>query len=76
VFFFKVKVTWADCFIYLHKPFFFNHGRILFKLVCSLCVAIAGSSCVVRTVVSSAKVAVVLSAAVGMSAVELATYTF
>jgi hypothetical protein len=67
-FFFKVKVTWTDCFIYLHTPFF-KHSCILFRFVCSLCVAIAGFSRVVRTAASSAKVAVVLSAVVGKSAV-------
>jgi len=69
VFFFRVKVTWTyfvSC-AFIHH--FFNHNWILFKCICSLCVAIAGSSCVVRTAVSSAKVAVVLSAVVGKSAV-------
>jgi len=52
----------------LHTPFF-NQNWILFKCVCSLCVATAGSSCIVLTAVSSAQVAVVLSAVVGESAV-------
>jgi len=59
VFFFKVKVTWTYFGSFTFINHFFNHSWILFKLVCSLCVAIAGSSCVVRTAVSSAKTAVV-----------------
>ena len=35
-----------------------------------MCVAIAGSSCVVRTAVSSAKLAAVLSAVVGNSSIK------
>ena len=61
MFFFKVKVTWTDFVSFTFIRHFLNHILVLFKLVCSLCVAIAGSSCVVRTAVSSAKVAAVLS---------------
>jgi len=69
VFFFRVKVTWTDFVSFAFIRHFFDHNWILFKCVCSLRVAVAGSSCVIRTAVSSAKVAVVLSAVVGKSAV-------
>jgi hypothetical protein len=61
VFFFKVKVTWADFVSFTFISHFFNHSWILFRLVCIMCVTIVGSSCVVSTTVSSAKLAVVLS---------------
>jgi hypothetical protein len=67
VLFFKVNVTWADFVAFTFTRHFSNHGYILFKLVRRLCVAIAGSSCVVRT----ENVAVVLSAVVGKSAVRI-----
>ena len=60
MFFFKVKVTWTDFVSFTLIRHFSNHSWILFKFVGSLFVAIAGSSCVVRTAVSSSKVAVVL----------------
>ena len=66
---FRVKVTWTDFVSFAFIRHYFNHNWILFKCICSLCVAMAGSSCVVSTAVSSAKVAVVLSAFVGKSAV-------
>ena len=69
MFFFRVKVTWTDLISFAFIHHFFNYNWILFKCVCSLCVAIAGSLCVVRMAVSSAKVAVVLSAIVGKSPV-------
>ena len=69
MFFFRVKVTWTDFVSFAFIRHFFNQNWILFKCVCGLCVAVAGSSCIVRTAVSSAKVAVVLSAVVGKSAV-------
>jgi len=69
LFFFKVKVTWTDFVSFTFKCYFFSHSWILFILFRSLCVIIAGSSCVVRTAVSSAKIAVVLQAVVGRSAV-------
>jgi hypothetical protein len=69
VFFFKVKVTCTYFVSFTFVRHFFNHCWILFKLFCSMCVAIAGFSCVVRTAMSSAKVAGVLSAVVGKSAV-------
>ena len=48
----------------------FNHDWILFRCICSLCAAIVvGSSWTVRIAVSSAKVAVVLFARVGRSAI-------
>jgi len=65
VFFFKLKVTWTDFVSFTFICHFFNHSWILFKLFCSLCVAIAVSSCVVRTALSSAKLAAGLSAIVG-----------
>jgi len=68
VLFFKIKVTWTDFVSFASIRHFFNQNWILFKCVCSLCVAIAGSSCIVRTAVSSAKVAVVLSAVLSKSA--------
>ena len=46
-----------------------NHDCILFRCICSLCAAIVGSSWTVRVAVSSTKVAVVLFARVGRSAV-------
>jgi hypothetical protein len=49
VFFFKLKVTWIDFVSFTLIRHFFSHSWILFKLVCSLRVAIAGFSCVVRT---------------------------
>jgi hypothetical protein len=54
VFFFKVKVTWTDFVSLTFICHSFNHSWISFKLVCSLRVAISGSSCVVRTAVSPA----------------------
>jgi hypothetical protein len=65
VFFFRVKATWTDFVSFNFIRHFFNHNWILFKCICSLCVGIAGSSCVFRMAVSSTKVAVVLSAVVG-----------
>ena len=67
--FIRVKITWTDFVSFAFIRHFFNQNWISFKCVCSLCVAIAGSSCIVRTAVSSAKMAVVLSALVGKSAV-------
>ena len=69
MFFFKVKVTWTDLVSFAFIRNFFSHSWILFKLVCSLCVAITGSSCVAKTAVSPVKVAVMLLAVVGRSAV-------
>ena len=69
MFFFRLKLTWADFVSFAFMRHFFNHNWILSKCVCSLRVAIAGSSCVVMTAVSFAKVAVVLSAVVDKSAV-------
>jgi len=65
---FKVKVTWTD-FVSLA---FIRHFLAIIEFrvsVIAICVAIAGFSCAVRTTVSSAKVAVVLSAVVGRPAV-------
>ena len=72
VFFLRVKVTWTDFVSFAFIRHFFNHNWILFKCtrICSMCVAVAGSSWVVRTAVSSGKLAVVLSAVVGKSAVS------
>jgi hypothetical protein len=77
VFLLGVKVTWTDfvSFAFMRHPF--NNNWILFKCVWSLCYAMAGSpcvvrtavSCVARTTVSSAKLAVELPAVVGKSAV-------
>ena len=69
MFFFKVKLTWTDFVSFAFICHIFSHSWILFKLVCSLCVAIAGSSCVAKTAVSSVKVAVMLSTVVGRLAV-------
>jgi hypothetical protein len=69
VFFLRVNVTWTDFVSFAFIRHFFNRDWILFKCICSQCVAIAGYSCVVRMAVSFAKVAVVLSAVVGKSAV-------
>jgi hypothetical protein len=69
VFLLRVKVTWTDFVSFTFMRHCFNHNWILFKCVWSLCDAMAGSSCVARTAVSSAKVAVELSAVVGKSAV-------
>ena len=63
------KVTWADFVSFAFICHFFSHSWILFKLVCSLCVAITESSCVAKTALSPAKVAVTVSAVVGRSAV-------
>ena len=64
VLFFRVKVIWTDFVSFAFTRHFFSHNWILFKCICSLCSAIAGCSCIVRTAVSSAKVAVMLSAVV------------
>ena len=64
-----VKVTWIDFVSFAFIRHFFIHNWLLFKCICSLCVATAGSSCVIRTAVSSTKVAAVLSVVVGKSAV-------
>ena len=53
MFFFRVKVTWTDIVSFAFIRHFFNHNWISFKCVCSLRVAVAGSSCVVRKAVSS-----------------------
>jgi hypothetical protein len=66
--FFRVKIIWTDFVSFAFIRHFFNHNWILFKCSCRMCVAIAGSSCVVRAAVSSTKLAVVLSAVVGKSA--------
>ena len=69
VLFFRVKVSWTNFVSFAFTRHFFSHSLILFICVCSLCSAIAGSLCIVRTAVSSAKVEVMLSAVVGKSAV-------
>ena len=71
MFFFRVKVTWTDFVSFAFTRHFFNHNWILFRCVCSVRVVSARSSCVVKTAVSSVKVAVVLSAIVGKSAVKV-----
>jgi hypothetical protein len=65
----RVKVTWADFVSFAFMRHRFSHNWILFRCVWSLCDAMAGSPCVARTAVSSAKLAVQLSVAVGKSAV-------
>jgi hypothetical protein len=57
MFFIKVKVSCTDFVSFTFMCHFFRHIWSSFKLVCSLCVAIAGFSYVIRTAVSSAKVA-------------------
>jgi hypothetical protein len=69
VFLLRVKVTWTDFVSFAFMRPRFNHNWILFKCVSSLCDDMARSSCVVRMAVSSAKVAVKLSAVVGKSVV-------
>jgi hypothetical protein len=69
VFLLRVKETWTDFVSFAFMRHRFNHNWILFKCVRSLCDAMAGSPCIARTAVSSAKVAVELSAVVGKSAV-------
>ena len=56
-------VTWTDFVSFAFIRHFFNHNWILLKCICSFCVAVS-RSCVVRKAVSSANVAVVLSAVV------------
>jgi hypothetical protein len=69
VFLLRVQVTWADFVSFAFTSHRFNRNWILFRCVWSLCDAMAGSSCVVRTAVSFAKVVVELSAVVAKSAV-------
>jgi len=64
-----VKVTCTDFASFAFILHVFNHDWILFTCICSLCSAILGPSWTVRIAVSSAKVAVVLFARVGRSAV-------
>jgi len=64
-----VKVTGANLVSFASIRHFFSHNWMSRKCNCNLCEAIAGFSCAVRTRVSSAKVAVVLSSVVGRSAV-------
>jgi hypothetical protein len=65
----RVKVTCTDFASLAFILRLYNHDCILFKCRCSLCVASVGFSWTVSIAVSSAKVAVVLLASVGRSAV-------
>jgi hypothetical protein len=67
----RVKVTCTDLVSFAFILHVFNHDWISFRCNYSLCVASAGFSCTVSMAVSSAKVAVVLLARVGRSAVKI-----
>jgi len=67
--FFKMKVTLTDLVSFAFIRHFLSHNWISRKCNCNLCEAIAGFSCAVRTTVSLANVAVVLSSVVARSAV-------
>jgi hypothetical protein len=64
-----VNVTWIDLDSSAFSLHFSNQLRIVVRLVCSFCEAMAGSLSVASTAVSLAKASVVDSGAVGRSAV-------
>jgi hypothetical protein len=68
VLFWGVKVTWTDFVSFAFVRHFFNQDWFLFQWF-AVCVATVGCLCTVGTAVLSWKVAVVLTAVVGESAV-------
>ncbi len=71
VVFLRVKVRCVDLVSLAFMRHFLSQFCISYRAVCNLCVAITGSTCVVRIAVSSAKVAISVSAVTGRSAVYM-----
>jgi len=65
----RVQITWVDFVSLAFVRHFLSHFCMSSRAVCSLSVAITGSVWAARTAVSSAKVAVSVSAVVGKFAV-------
>ena len=64
-----MKITWEDFFSFILKPYFWNHFSMELRLRWRVDEAIAGSTWVAFSAVSSANVAIVTSFDIGKSAV-------